>query len=365
MSEIYVGIMSGTSLDGIDVSIVDFSKNKVTTLYSQRYPFASLLQLQLMRLITDPHISLEEFCELQNQLAKDYAIATINALKAAKLKPSEIKAIGCHGQTVYHLPDEDARYSLQMGSGAILAEETNIPVVTDFRNNDMALGGQGAPLVCGFHVSLVPKKTNTVFINLGGIANVTIISKDVITGFDTGPANCLLDAWYKEWQQGEYDVNGDWADSGEVNDELLKLMLTDQYFAKLPPKSTGKEYFNQHWVEQQLQKFKYQISPEHVQRTLIELTTVTISDALKKLTPDSIYICGGGVHNETLINSLAKKLSAEIKSTKELGIDPDFMEAIAFAWLAKKRLNEQTAVISSVTGAKVDAIAGCVYLPSR
>ena len=364
MSEIYIGIMSGTSLDGIDVSVVQFENSSSNILYADTFNFEPELHRQLKELVQSARSGLQQLGEIQHRLANNYASAVKKALLASEIDAHAIKAIGCHGQTVYHQPDGEYPYSLQLGSGAILAELTCIPVVTDFRNNDIALGGQGAPLVPKFHASLIGPEDSVAIINLGGIANISLIEKSFVTGFDTGPANCLLDRWYRKWHTDGFDVSGNWASTGKVNAALLQAMLSDNYFAEQPPKSTGTEYFNSSWLDKYLSQLNPQAAPEDVQATLIELTAQTVKNAIPQMPASKVYFCGGGVQNKHLMRVLKDLLGEGIKTTESLGIAPDYMEAIAFAWLARRRIQGEPATIASVTGAKNDAISGCVYLPS-
>ncbi|NNJ71626.1 MAG: anhydro-N-acetylmuramic acid kinase [Enterobacterales bacterium] len=364
MSEIYIGIMSGTSLDGIDVSVVQFENSSFNILYSDTFNFEPELHRQLKELVHSAKTGLQQLGEIQHRLANNYALAVKKVLHALEINAHAIKAIGCHGQTVYHQPDGEYPYSLQLGSGAILAELTSIPVVTDFRNNDIALGGQGAPLVPRFHASLVRSEDLVAIINLGGIANISLIEKSSVTGFDTGPANCLLDRWYRKWHTDGFDVSGNWASTGKVNAVLLQAMLSDNYFSEQPPKSTGTEYFNSSWLNKYLSQLSTQAAPEDVQATLIELTAQTVKNAIPQMPSDKVYFCGGGVQNKNLMRALRDLLGEDIKTTDALGIAPDYMEAVAFAWLARSRLRSEPATFASVTGAKSDAISGCVYLPS-
>ena len=364
--QLYIGLMSGTSLDGIDACIIDFSKsNHIIATHHQA--FSPQLYTELQTLISHLHLPLAQLCALEVKLSQEYQIAVDKLMAKTNIDLQEVKAIGCHGQTIFHLPDTTTPFSLQIGSGAHLAEYTQTLVVNDFRNNDMALGGQGAPLVCGFHASLFSRQSNQLLLNMGGIANITWLpAEGPVLGFDTGPANALLDVWYHKYiGEGPYDADGAWASSADPDEELVELFLTDEYFKQAPPKSTGKEYFNLDWINNHLLKLGRALSPATVQASLAQLTVESIVQQIDLLQPDYIYLCGGGVKNLFLVNQLKDRLSIEVETTEALGIDPDFMEAAAFAWLAMRRLERVSGTVKEVTGASTDAISGAVYIPSQ
>jgi anhydro-N-acetylmuramic acid kinase len=374
--ELFIGLMSGTSLDGVDVALVDFNnveldaqQPRVLHTHFQAYP--SDLRSQILALQHPTENELEVTALMGNTLAQLYAEAVNHLLTKAQCSPDKITAIGCHGQTIRHRPDfkDGTGFTLQIGNAALLTELTNITVVSDFRSRDIAAGGQGAPLVPAFHQAVFAnKQENRALINIGGIANITYLSKnngaennDVI-GFDSGPGNMLLDAWIKQHKNLDFDADGAWASTGQVIAPLLSAMLAEPYFALKPPKSTGRDLFNDAWLNQKLSCANYQA--HDVARTLVELTAQTICDALligcSEL--DSAYLCGGGARNTLLKNRLQAMLTGtKLETTDALGIGIDWVEAIAFAWLAKQCLHQKTANLPQVTGARGARILGAIY----
>ncbi len=363
----YIGLMSGTSMDGIDVVLVDLSKKQIELICSHSHPFPATLQQQLAAIINpDWQGSLVQIGSLHQQLGKLFAEAVNALLKKTEIHSHQIKAIGSHGQTVWHQPGGEHPFSMQLGDANQISELTGITTVTDFRSRDIASGGQGAPLVPAFHQALFSRAdTNRILLNIGGIANITLLPHNgEISGFDTGPGNGLMDAWIKKHQQKSFDKNGDWASSGIINKQLLGQLLNDQYFSLPAPKSTGKEYFNLQWLNKNSSK---SVNPQDIQATLAELTARSIANAINSVidqSPDwhELYVCGGGIHNQFLMERLQHHLTAfNIESTETLGVSPDWMEAIAFAWLAKQTLEGKPGNLASVTGAKGARILGAIY----
>ncbi len=363
----YIGLMSGTSMDGIDTVLVDFSKRTPKLICSHSHAFPDTLQTQLSTIISPSWSgSLSQFGTLHQQLGKLFAGAVNALLQKTTISANQIQAIGSHGQTVWHQPQGEHPFSLQLGDANQISELTGITTVADFRSRDIAAGGQGAPLVPAFHKALFTKeKTNRILLNIGGIANITLLpGNGEVSGFDTGPGNGLMDAWIKKHKQQSFDKDGAWASTGTINDKLLESLLTDSYFSLPAPKSTGKEYFNLEWLA------KYTAipaRPQDIQATLTELSAKSIADAIKKAIDKQqdwhqLYVCGGGVHNPFLMARLKTHLADfEIKSTEKLGVSPDWMEAIAFAWLAKQTLEGKPGNLPSVTGAKGARILGAIY----
>lgn len=356
-----MGLMSGTSLDGIDAVLVDLGQAKPILIAQHYLPFDDALKNDLLALHLPSSNELHQSRVIGNQLAKLYAGAVTALLSQAKSSSNEVKAIACHGQTIRHCPAQG--YSLQIGNTALLAELTGITVVGDFRSSDIAAGGQGAPLVPAFHDKVLrhPDK-HRVVVNIGGISNLTDLPlRQVATGFDCGPGNLLMDAWCKRHTGKPYDDNGAWAATGSVLPDLLKQMLDEPYFAFPPPKSTGRDLFNTAWLQAKLTGGE---KPEDVQATLLELTCQTIAQSIQQYSAGAreIYLCGGGAHNLTLRNRLAALLPhCSIESTSTLGIDSDYMEAIAFAWIAQQTLHGKPANLPQVTGAKHPCILGAIY----
>ena len=353
--------MSGTSLDGIDAVLVDLSQPKPLQLAKYYLPFDDALKNALLALHLPSHNELHQAQVIGNQLARMYAAAVAPLLAQAKSSNKEVKAVGCHGQTIRHCPEHG--YSLQIGNAALLAELTGITVVSDFRSRDIAAGGQGAPLVPAFHDHVLRHPDiHRVIVNIGGISNLTNLPpRDATSGFDCGPGNLLMDAWCMQHLGKPYDDNGAWAASGKVLPALLEQMLTEPFFALPPPKSSGRDLFNIAWLQSKLQGNEV---AANVQATLLELTCRSIALAIQNhcLGAKEIYLCGGGAHNQTLHNRLAALLpDSSVKTTNAIGVDGDYLEAIAFAWLAQQALHGKSANLPLVTGAKHPCLLGAVY----
>ncbi len=365
MDDLYIGLMSGTSVDAVDAVLVDFGNDTLQILQTHAQTFPEDVRTRLQKLIAEQHTPLKDLAELDHEVAVLYALAVKKLLQLADVSASRIRAIGSHGQTIYHHPEGENPNSLQIGDPSFIAERTGIDVVADFRRHDMAAGGQGAPLVPAFHASVFRDfKTNRVILNLGGIANITVLpaSHDgPVSGFDTGPANTLLDLWASRHINVSFDKNGDWASTGTINSKLLTQMLGDPYFKKSPPKSTGREYFNLDWLE------RYKVDdypPEEVQATLCELTALTVANAVKHYAGGTkeVYICGGGVHNTFQVSRLQEALpTIKLASTESLGLLPDWIEATAFAWLTQQTIMQRKGNITTVTGARREVPLGGIY----
>jgi anhydro-N-acetylmuramic acid kinase len=367
---LYIGMMSGTSLDGIDAVLVEItnSDNKLllNTLAFASAPFSpSLLQLlQTLQRPCDDELHLSYLAA--NSLADAYALVAKNALLKANKAPHEVTAVGAHGQTVRHRPEH--QYSVQLLNGARLAELTSVDVACDFRAADLAAGGEGAPLAPGFHAEIFSHPTfSRSIVNIGGIANVTWLapsSDQPPVGFDTGPGNTLMDYWCLQNTGNAFDTDGAWASSASFNEALLQCFLSDSYFQRLGPKSTGRDLFHAQWLDQHLGAFP-KIEANVVQATLLELTARTIADGINAQSVDEVYVCGGGAFNKALIARItALTAPAKLFTTSELGIDPQSVEALAFAWLAYKRVNLQPANLPSVTAAKGLRILGALHKTS-
>ncbi|MGB2832219.1 MAG: anhydro-N-acetylmuramic acid kinase [Methylotenera sp.] len=380
--ELFIGLMSGTSLDGVDVALVEFDDTpginfednqqpRVVKTHFLAYPHD--LRSQILALQHPTENELEVTALVGNRLAQLYAEAVNQLLDAIQLAPSNVKAIGCHGQTIRHQPgfQDGVGFTLQVGNAALLSELTGITVVSDFRSRDIAAGGQGAPLVPAFHQAIFahPEK-NRVIVNIGGIANLTYLPKTnveanaalkSIIGFDSGPGNMLIDSWTKLRLGKNYDADGAWAASGLVLESLLFDMLAEPYFALSPPKSTGRDLFNDRWLKQHL--LYPHLRSQDVARTLVELTAQTINQAITKTCDDAneVYLCGGGAHNTLLVDRLKTKLGITVAFTDALGVGVDWVEAIAFAWLAKQTLAGKSSNLPAVTGAKGPRILGAIH----
>lgn len=363
----YIGLMSGTSLDGIDTVLVSFENNSVQVHHALCYPFEGEVRTQINHILSPEwRGSLLEYGHIDQVLGLQFAQAVLTLLEQSKIPREQIKAIGSHGQTLCHAPNASDPFTLQAGDPNQISERTGITVVADFRRRDMAAGGQGAPLVPAFHraVFFSPSTHRTV-LNIGGIANLTVLNTDSdapVYGFDTGPGNTLIDQWAFKYTGHHYDKNGDWARSGTVHAEILEAMLKDPYFKLPPPKSTGREHFNLGWVAQKCGQ--RELAPQDVQATLTELTAITISQALQEQAPatQELVICGGGVHNRFLWERIQHHCpNIKLLSTTDLGADPDWVEAIAFAWFAKQTLEGKPSNMPSVTGAKGERVLGGIY----
>ena len=366
-SELYIGLMSGTSIDGIDAALVDFSDNKICLLAFHYQGFPNALRQQLHHLSQpDQPVLLSHFGEIDAQLGQLFAQASLKLLEKANLRPTDVTAIGSHGQTVYHAPEGQYGFSLQIGDPNRLAQITGITTICDFRRRDIAVGGQGAPLVPAFHqAAFFDPTTPKTILNIGGIANISILTTDQVSGFDTGPGNTLMDYWCQINIGQNYDAHGDWASTGQVNQDLLQHLLDDAYFDLTPPKSTGKEYFSPAWLDQKIASYRH-CKTQDIQSTLCQFSADSIAQAILRHAPDSsqVLVCGGGVHNQQLMAMLNNALQIPILSTAEFGIEPDHVEAIAFAWLARQTLNGLPGNLCSVTGAQTPVILGGIY-PGR
>ncbi len=361
LKPIFLGLMSGTSLDGIDVVAVDFSEKKLRLLGHHFLSYPEELRDELLRLSVAGENEIERAGKVSLTLAKLYAQATLELLDAYDISRDIIEAIGVHGQTVRHRPNEG--WSLQLNAPALVAELTGLDVVADFRSRDLAAGGEGAPLVPGFHAALF--SSNTVaraIVNLGGIANVTLLPPRNkrylrVSGFDCGPANVLLDAWANKHLGKPFDENGAWAATGKIDATLLEKLLAHPYFSKPTPKSTGREDFNLAWLE----SLVGETTPADVERTLIALTAKTVANACKKA--PEVYLCGGGTKNALLFKEIQNELAptSEVFSTEALGVDPVHVEAMAFAWLARAYFLRRPGSLCEATHAAGRRVLGALY----
>lgn len=369
-SSYYIGLMSGTSADGIDAALVNINANRTDCLATLTVPFESSLRKRILAACARKPSCVREVAELDLQLSQCYASAVNQLLTKSNIGKADIAAIGNHGQTVNHAPDAAPPFSLQIGNAQRLADLTGIAVVSDFRSADIRAGGQGAPLAPAFHNHIFRcENESRVVANLGGIANISLLPKNAdadVIGFDTGPANCLMDFWASTHLNKYYDKDGNWAAGGKVNQALLDEMMADAYFRLAPPKSTGRELFNAQWLMQKLAGLDG-LDAQDIQTTLCELSAITIANAIKHYAKHGkrIILCGGGAHNKQLVRRLQQQLpDASIVSSAHYGIDPDFVEAIAFAWLAYRHIHGLSGNLPSVTGAATEAVLGCLSKPA-
>ena len=366
--ELYIGLMSGTSMDGIDSAIVEFEQNNIKLTATYSHPIPTLLQQAVNPLFLPGEDNIDALGSADQQLGTCFAQATTALLERAGLNASDITAIGSHGQTVRHRPpssDTPHPFTLQIGDPNIIAARTGITTVADFRRRDMALGGQAAPLVPAFHHAVFHSNTrNRAIVNIGGISNITFLPiEGEVLGFDTGPGNRLLDDWIKQHKKKNFDKDGLWASQHKSDPQLLKQLKNHPFLQRTAPKSTGREEFNRQWLEQQLKPFK-PLSAGSVQATLLAFTAETIADALKALPAEveEVFICGGGALNTTLMTRLSDLLApVSVDSTAALGISPEWVEAAAFAWLARQTLAGQAGNLPAVTGAKGLTVLGGIY----
>lgn len=360
----YIGVMSGTSLDGIDVVLAAIDEHLVAQQASYCHPIPLDIKNAILAICQGQPLTLSQLGQLDNRLGKLFAEAVEILMTQQGLTYTDVTAIGCHGQTVWHEPQGEAAHTMQIGDNNQIVARTGVTVVGDFRRRDMALGGQGAPLVPAFHQALLAHPTeNRMVLNIGGIANLSLlIPEQPVRGFDTGPGNMLMDAWIWRKSGKAYDKDGQWASRGKVIISLLQQMLSDHYFALPAPKSTGREYFNYGWLERQLAAFPG-LSGEDVQATLTELTAVTISEqVLLSGGCERLMVCGGGSRNPLLMARLGCLLPGiEVTTTDESGISGDDMEALAFAWLAWRTLSGLPGNLPSVTGASQASVIGAIF----
>lgn len=364
-SNLYIGLMSGTSADAIDAVLVEFgAQPRLIAKYSE--PLSNAIRQQIHALALPAANEIDRMGALDIDLARLFANTSLKLLDQANILPDQVIAIGSHGQTIRHRPpgSPEGCFTLQIGDPNTIAELTGITTVADFRRRDIAAGGQGAPLVPAFHRAIFQSpEQHRVIVNIGGIANLTWLPKLGLTlGFDTGPGNALMDEWTLLHAGKRYDESGAWAATGKINQELLNRLLQHSFFALAAPKSTGREAFNRQWLDQALTGIN--IPANDVQATLLELTAITISDAITALSTESkaVFVCGGGAYNSHLMRRLQALLTRDkLETTATLGVNPQWVEAMAFAWLAQQTMNRQLGNLKEVTGANREVILGGVY----
>jgi anhydro-N-acetylmuramic acid kinase len=366
-NSLYIGLMSGTSMDGIDAALVRLGDNHCETVATTSYAYPAKLREALLSASRNPSkTTVDDIGDLDHWVGSCFRDAAIALLSSSGTDRSLVAAIGSHGQTIRHMPRAERPFTLQIGDPNIIASGTGITTVADFRRRDLAVGGEGAPLAPAFHRWLFADiSRHRVVLNIGGIANITVLppGSENIVGFDTGPGNGLMDAWIQQIKEVPFDHNGDWGRDGNVQPEFLSSMLGDAYFDLPPPKSTGFEYFNLEWVSRHIGPSE--LAAIDVQASLLALTAGSIGDVIKKHAPDTqeILVCGGGVHNAALMSMLAADLApVDVRSTGEFGLDPDWVEAAAFGWLAKQTMNARPGNLPSVTGAQHAVVLGGIYV---
>ena len=357
---LFIGLMSGTSMDGIDAALVDVNENKLLCGIIKQY--SDEVKNTLNELVSADKVAVSAVCQLNTLIGRDFAAAVMELLSEAKVNAKEIEAIGSHGQTICHDANAAVPYTLQLGCAHTIAHLTRIPVVADFRTRDIVNGGQGAPFAPIYHQQLFAQaKQSVAVVNIGGIANITLLeANQAVKGWDVGPGNCLMDDWIKQHQAKAFDANGAWASEGQVIGGLLEQLLSDPFIAMQPPKSIDKQYYSISWLNDFLQQ-EYQ--PVDVQATLVAFTAHCIAKNLLLNKPVShLYVCGGGSHNLSLLDSLSSLLlEVQVQSTASVGVNPDYLEAMMFAWLAAQNLQGKAIDLSSITGSGVPQILGAVY----
>ncbi|MBL4831514.1 MAG: anhydro-N-acetylmuramic acid kinase [Aliivibrio sp.] len=361
----YIGIMSGTSMDGIDTVLVETDGQQIALIHSDAYPMPTEIKQQLLNMCTGQATTLFAVGELDNRLGNLFADAVLHLLQKYSIDANSITAIGSHGQTVFHSPDSQYPFSMQIGDANLIAARTQITTVADFRRKDMAYGGQGAPLAPAFHRTLFGQQDSScVVLNIGGMANISVLRRDhPVLGYDTGPGNVLMDLWISKHQNCSYDKDALWAKSGNTNQSLLQHLLQEPYLQRTAPKSTGRELFNIDWLEKRVQSCS--VSARDIQATLLEFTAVTIANEARLYAQGEnprLLLCGGGARNPLLFQRLSELLQQWIvESTHELGIDSDYMEAMAFAWLAHQAIHKLPSNVPEVTGATQAVSLGVIY----
>jgi len=361
---LFIGLMSGTSTDGVDAVLADFSRSRPRILAQASQTMPDALREEFLALNRPGPDELARAALAGNALARLYADGCENVLALAGREASDVCAIGAHGQTVRHSPANG--YTLQINAPALLAELTGIAVIADFRSRDVAAGGQGAPLVPAFHHAIFGADRPRAVLNLGGIANVTLLHPGRATrGFDTGPANVLMDLWCQRHTGMPYDENGRWAASGTLQPALLEAFIaSDPWFALPPPKSTGRDQFNASWLQEALSGIGLdQLPAADIQATLLHLTARTVAEAIDREAPDvdDVAVCGGGARNQSLMGALEHYLQRPVIGSSALGVPEQMVEALAFAWLAWAHETGRPAGLASVTGARHDSVLGCKY----
>ncbi|GFZ90328.1 anhydro-N-acetylmuramic acid kinase [Dyella caseinilytica] len=368
-SGLYIGLISGTSADGIDAALVRFEQDRPQLVHALTHPWPDALRAQILSVAQDEiRLDLDAYGRLDVAIGQIFAEAVGQLLARSDTPAANVRAIGSHGQTIRHRPSGEHPFTLQIGDASVIAERCGIDVVADFRRADVAAAGQGAPLLPAVHTMLLAHPDHTrVVLNLGGIANITVLAANGhVSGFDTGPANGLMDAWCLRHRGEAFDRDGAFAASGRIDEALLTRLLSDPYFALPPPKSTGREHFHLGWLDAQLDGFS--LSPADVQATLLELTARSVAESIHRHARDAtdVLLCGGGVHNGALVQRLREQLQPRaLNSTAVYGVDPDYLEATAFAWLARQRLLGLPGNLPAVTGARGPRVLGAVYPAPR
>jgi anhydro-N-acetylmuramic acid kinase len=366
---LYLGLISGTSMDGIDAALAEVDAAGCSVKHAHSRPYPDALRAQLFDVVGRPdQCSLDHLGHLDTEVGEAFATVALDTLRDAGVAATQVTAIGSHGQTVRHQPQGEHPFTWQIGNPHLIAERTGITTVADFRRRDIAAGGEGAPLMPAFHQAVLAcSGENRAVVNIGGIANLTWLPHAApVIGFDTGPGNCLMDGWASRHLGAAYDRNGEWAANGRVHAGLLARLLAEPFLAAEPPKSTGRELFNLPWLERHLDALHAAVKPEDIQATLCELTARSIAEACRRLgEAQRLLLCGGGSHNLELRRRLQAQLpGTPVDTTASLGLDPDHVEATGFAWLAFRTLAGLPGNLPAVTGAQRSVILGAIH-PGR
>ena len=367
MANIYIGLMSGTSADSIDCAVLDLSSKKIKVIGCKNFDIPKDLKADIIDSSQSKELEQVLIDDLDFKMAEVLVDCVKEAIADFNINFKDIKAIGSHGQTIKHQPKSKVPFSLQVGDPQKISNDLKIKTIGNFRNDDIQSGGEGAPLTPIFHETVFASdKKRKAIVNIGGITNITVLDYPEVIGFDTGPGNCLMDCWSRVNKIGNYDDKGTWAASGMINQSLLETMMNDSYFSRQYPKSTGPDYFNHEWIKDKLLQSSLKITPRDVQATLLQVTVLSLMNSINslQLSDQNIYLCGGGIHNELLCKEINKNCKTEVKTTAELGIDPDYLEAICFAWLAKQRLDKKSFNLNRITGSKGKVYLGRIYKPS-
>ncbi|HUF72389.1 MAG TPA: anhydro-N-acetylmuramic acid kinase [Gammaproteobacteria bacterium] len=369
MARYFLGLISGTSVDGVDAALCDFGEHSCRIVAAKTFAYPPAIERRIQALIRAGEARLAEIGALDVAVGRFFADCALALIQSSRLDPEDVEAIGHHGQTIWHEPNPPEPFSWQLGDPNSVAAITGIDTVADLRRLDMAAGGQGAPIVPAFHAwAFGSDETPRVVLNIGGIANLTQLApgRDVL-GFDCGPGNTLLDGWTRARLGRPFDEGGRWAASGRPDEGLLEALLGEPYFSHPAPKSTGRELFNETWLKQKLGTIDREIADADVAATLMELTARTIVDAIAvlKLAGPQLIVCGGGAKNGALIARIGALAGRELVTTAELGIDPDWVEAAAMAWLARARLALAAGNVPTVTAAREARVLGGLYSGRR
>ena len=368
MAEIYIGLMSGTSADSIDCTALDLSTEDIKVLGCKNFDIPKDLQEGIIQSSQSPNVEKGLIASLNLRMAEVLVDSVKGLITELNIDIKAVKAIGSHGQTIKHEPRSSTPYTLQIGDPQKISNDLNSRVIGNFRHDDIEAGGEGAPLTPIFHEQVFGKdRKRKVIVNIGGITNLTALDNSRVIGFDSGPGNCLMDCWSRAHNVGNFDDKGAWASSGTINQSLLESMMSDEYFLRKYPKSTGPDYFNYEWIQKNILSLSKEISSKDVQATLLQVTVLSLIESINtlRLSNENIYLCGGGVHNDFLCNELSKQSKAKIKTTLDLGINPDYVEAICFGWLAKQRIENKKFNLSKITGSKGEVYLGRIYKPSK